>query len=237
MSENESTPQTATSAVTAAANRPAESVIIRPWPKVVFLYPTFVASTIFFLLSWLNIGVAPETLGNTWMLVFLLNILVFSFDFSRIWSIVMVFGVALLIVLIFWLDLTGYMGQLLGRIHIACNSGFYGFMSGGLGLLLLVVFINSRFHYYEINAREILHHHGYLGDVQRWSTEGLEMNKEIYDVAEYALLRSGRLIFNPMTSKKAIVVDNVVNVNRIEKGINDLLSHVAVRINQRPGPG
>ena len=121
MSENESTPQTATSAVTAAANRPAESVIIRPWPKVVFLYPTFVASTIFFLLSWLNIGVAPETLGNTWMLVFLLNILVFSFDFSRIWSIVMVFGVALLIVLIFWLDLTGYMGQLLGRIHIACT--------------------------------------------------------------------------------------------------------------------
>ena len=63
------------------------------------------------------------------------------------------------------------------------------------------------------------------------------MNKEIYDVAEYALLRSGRLIFSPMTSKKAIVVDNVANVNRIEKAINDLLSHVAVRINQRPGPG
>ena len=40
-----------------------------------------------------------------------------------------------------------------------------------------------------------------------------------------------------MTSKKAVVVDNVTNVNRIEQAINDLLSHVAVRINQRPGPG
>jgi hypothetical protein len=237
MSDSASSSSSPSAAEVQPANRPAESVIIRPWPKVVFLYPTFALSTVFFLLSWLNIGIAPDTLGNTWMLVFLINILVFSFDFSRIWSIVMVFGIALLIVLVFWLDLTGYMGQLLGRIHIECNSGFYGFMSGGLGLLLLVVFINSRFHYYEVNAREILHHHGYLGDVQRWSTEGLEMNKEIYDVAEYALLRSGRLIFNPMTSKKAVVVDNVANVNRIEKGINDLLSHVAVRINQRPGPG
>jgi len=213
-----------------------ESVIIRPWPKVVFLYPTFVVSTIFFLLAWTGIGNA-EALGNIWMLTFLLNLLVFSFDFSRIWSIVMVIGVVLVVVLVAWLDLTGFFGNLIEKIHITCSPSFYGFMSGGLGLLLLIVFINSRFHYYQVNAREILHHHGYLGDVQRWSTEGLEMNKEIYDVAEYVLLRSGRLIFNPMTSKKAVVVDNVVNVNRIEKSINDLLSHVAVRINQRPGPG
>ena len=107
----------------------------------------------------------------------------------------------------------------------------------GLGFLLLLVFVNTRFNYYEVNAREILHHHGYLGDIQRWSTEGLEMNKEIYDVVEYLLLRSGRLIFQPATSKKAIVLDNVAGVNRIEKEVNDLLSVVAVRLNQRPGPG
>ncbi|MAD34359.1 MAG: hypothetical protein CMJ88_11490 [Planctomycetes bacterium] len=236
MTDKESQTPEPSPSVTPAQQRPAESVIIRPWPKVVFLYPTFVLSTICFLSSFLGVA-APETLGNAWMLAFMLNILVFSFDFSRIWSIVLVFALALIIVLIFWLDLTGYMSSLLGKIHIESNTAFYGFMCGGLGLLLVIVFINSRFHYYEVNAREILHHHGYLGDVQRWSTEGLEMNKEIYDVAEYALLRSGRLIFSPMTSKKAIVVDNVANVNRIEKAINDLLSHVAVRINQRPGPG
>ncbi|MCB9878489.1 MAG: hypothetical protein H6835_12900 [Planctomycetes bacterium] len=215
---------------------PPESVIIRPWPKVVFLYPTFVVSTIFFLLSWLGIGDAA-TLGNIWMSVLMLNLLVFSFDFSRIWSIVMVFGIGLLVVLVLYFDLTGFVGRALDKVEIPYTQAHYGFMSAGLGLLLLIVFINSRFHYYEVNAREILHHHGYLGDVRRWSTEGLEMNKEIYDVAEYVLLRSGRLIFNPMTSKHAVVVDNVANVNRIEKAINDLLSHVAVRINQRPGPG
>ena len=102
----------------------------------------------------------------------------------------------------------------------------------------MIVFINSRFHYYEVNAREILHHHGYLGDVQRWSTEGLEMNKEIYDVAEYVLLRSGRLIFSPMTSKKSVVVDNVANVNRIGEGRSTTCSATSRSASTSgPGPG
>jgi hypothetical protein len=213
-----------------------ESVIIRPWPKVVFLYPTFVVSTLFFLFGWFD-AVPADTLGNIWMAVFMLNLLVFSFDFSRIRSIVIVFGVGLVVVLLLWLDLTGFVGNALGKVHIPYTPAHYGFMSAGLGLLLLIVWINSRFHYYEVNAREILHHHGYLSDVSRWSTEGLEMNKEIHDVAEYILMRSGRLIFHPATSKKAIVLDNVASVNRIEKSVQDLLSVVAVRFNQRPGPG
>ena len=73
--------------VSVAASAPAESVIIRPWPKIVFLYPTFVAATIFFLLSWTGL-VAERTLGNAFMVIWLINLLVFSFDFSRIWSIV-----------------------------------------------------------------------------------------------------------------------------------------------------
>jgi hypothetical protein len=235
----------APSPLTAAAD-PVESVIIRPWPKVIFLYPTLVTAAVFFLLSWLGVTVAEEAsgsriLGNTFMLVLLLNLLVFSFDFSRIKSITILISIVTVFLLIGWLDtsydVTGFLGRLFGAIDIRMNTAFYGFFAGGLGILLAIVWINSRFHYYEVNAREILHHHGYLGDIQRWSTEGLEMNKEIYDVAEYILLRSGRLIFHPATSKKAVVLDNVAGVNRIEKQINDLLSVVAVRLNQRPGPG
>jgi len=221
-------------------DRPAESVIIRPWPKVVFLYPTFVAATVFFLLSWLSL-VGETVLGNTFMLVLLMNLLVFSFDFSRIKSITIVIAIIAIVLGVLWIDtkadITGWLGHVFGAIDIHCNTAFYGFLSAGMGFLLLLVFVNTRFNYYEVNAREILHHHGYLGDIQRWSTEGLEMNKEIYDVVEYMLMRSGRLIFQPATSKKAIVLDNVAGVNRIEKDVNDLLSVVAVRLNQQPGPG
>ena len=240
MTSNQPTPAVPAPLPVATSSRPPESVIIRPWPKLVFLYPTFVATTVFFLLSWLGL-VGETVLGNTFMLVLLLNLLVFSFDFSRIKSITIFIGVIATLLLILWADtkwsVTGFLGRLFSSIDIQMSSSFYGFLSAGFGALLLLVFINSRFHYYEVNAREILHHHGYLGDIQRWSTEGLEMNKEIYDVAEYMLLRSGRLIFQPATSKKAIVLDNVASVNRIEERVNDLLSVVAVRINQRPGPG
>ena len=240
MTSNQPTPAVPAPLPVATSSRPPESVIIRPWPKLVFLYPTFVASTVFFLLSWLGL-VGETVLGNTFMLVLLLNLLVFSFDFSRIKSITIVIGIIATVLLVLWIDskwdLTSFLGRVFGSIDIRMNTSFYGFLSAGLGFLLLLVFVNSRFHYYEVNAREILHHSGYLGDIQRWSTEGLEMNKEIYDVVEYMLLRSGRLIFQPATSKKAIVLDNVANVNRIEKSVNDLLSVVAVRLNQQPGPG
>jgi hypothetical protein len=219
--------------------RADESVIVRPWPKVVFLYPTFIAATIAFLLAML--GVDRRVLGNTFMVIMCLNMMVFSFDFSRIKSITIVIGGVAIALLVLWLDtqwnVTGFLGRVMGAIDIQMNTAFYAFFSGFLGFVFLLVFINSRFHYYEVNPREILHHHGYLGDITRWSTEGLEMNKEIYDMFEYLLLRSGRLIFQPASSKKAIVIDNVLKVNRIEARVNDLLSVMAVRFNQQPGPG
>lgn len=220
-------------------SRPPESVIIRPWPKVVFLYPTFVVTSVFFLLSSLDAD--ATILGNTFLLVLCLNLFVFSFDFSRIKSITILVGVIALVLAILFLNtkyrFADFLGRTLGRIDVQANTQFYGFFAASLGLILLIVFVNSRFNYYEVNAREILHHHGYLGDITRWSTDGLEMNKEIYDMVEYILLRSGRLIFLPANAKKAIVIDNVASVNRIETRVNDLLSHVAVRFNQRPGPG
>ncbi len=224
---------------TVTEDRAPESVIIRPWPKVVFLYPTFLAASIAFLLSMLSVD--TRLLGNTFTAFLCLNLMVFSFDFSRIKSITIVFGLMAAVALIAWIDtkwdITGFLGKLLGGIDIQINAAFYGIFSAFMAGLLLLVFVNSRFHYYEVNAREILHHHGYLGDVTRWSTEGLEMNKEIYDMAEYLLMRSGRLIFLPASAKKAIILDNVAQVNRVEERVNDLLSVVAVRLNQRPGPG
>jgi len=224
--------------ITAAEPQTEESIIIRPWPKVVFFYPSFVAACLAFLLSLL--GVEAKLLGNAFMLVFCLNLLVFSFDFSRIKSITIVISVIAIVLLGLWIDTKwdiSFLGRLIGSIDIHMSTSYYATYAAFMGFVFLLVFVNSRFDYFEVNAREILHHNGYLGDITRWSTEGLEMNKEIYDMVEYLLLRSGRLIFLPASSKKAIVLDNVAKVNQIEERVNDLLSVVAVRLNQRPGPG
>jgi len=228
----------------AAAPEAAESVLIRPWPKVVFFYPTFIVATILFLISALSseqghLGVAG--LGNTFMLVFFLNLLVFAFDFSRIKSITLVIAAIAVVLLVAWLDtkwnVSGFLGKVLGSIDIRMNTAFFGWISGLFAFIFGLVLINSRFNYFEVDAREILHHHGYLGDVTRWPTDGLQMNKEINDLVEFLLLRSGRLVFLPQSAREAIVIDNVIGVNRIEDQVKDLLSIMAVRMNVRPGAG
>ncbi len=261
MTDSSSEPQT----ITSEKAKPT-SVIIRPWPKVVFLYPTFICATIFWFIAMLSAPAdiaapdqaaaqvqaepASETagepdseeaaaadssnLGNLFMMLFCFNLLVFSFDFSRIKSITIVVGIIALILGLGWADtrwdIFGNIDNVLGTIDIQMNAQFYGFMSGFLALMLLMVLINTRFNYYEINHREILHHHGYLGDITRMPTAGLHLNKEIYDLMEYLLLRSGRLIFYAAGKREAIVVDNVIGVNKIELRIKDLLSVVAVRV-------
>ena len=222
-----------------------ESVLIRPWPKVVFFYPTFVCATLFFVLSLFSsegatTGIAG--LGNTWLIVFFLNLLTFAFDFSRYKSITLVAVVIALVMLVLWADkhwnVNGFLGSIWGAMGDArMNTNFYGIVSIGFALLFGIVWINTRFHYYEVNAREILLHRGYLGDVKRWSTEGLEMKKEITDLAEFALLQSGRLVFLPQGAREAIVLDNVARVNQVEARVKDLLSVMAVRLNQTSGPG
>lgn len=240
------TPAPSPSAPSAASD--PESVIIRPWPKVVFLYPTLICSLLFFLMSalWSDPEATPPVLGspllgNTFMVVLGFNLLVFSFDFSRIKSITILIlliaiGLGLALANTKW-PVFGWLKEVLGGVNVQVNTAFFGFFSGILALIMLLVLINTRFNYYEVNARELLHHHGYLGDVKRWSTDGMEMNKEIYDLVEFGLLGSGRLVFLPSSSREAIVIDNVIKVNRVEERVKDLLSIVAVRLNQRSGPG
>ena len=223
-----------------------KSLIIRPWPKVVFLYPTFVVATVCWIISALSGGggggaeaEAPAELGvamigNLFMIVFALNLLVFSFDFSRIKSITIAIGIIALVLGIGWANTQwGWFDgikETLAMFDIRMNTQFYGSISVFLGFILMLVFVNTRFNYYEINHRELLHHHGYLGDITRIPTAGILVRKEIYDLMEYLLLRSGRLVFYPQSKREAIVIDNVMNVNKVEDHIKSLLSVLAVRM-------
>lgn len=213
-----------------------QNVLIRPWPKVIFFYPTAVVALLMWFYSLLKSegatsGVAG--LGNWFLIVFFVNLLVFAFDFNRIKSITIVLGVVATLLALAWANtkwgVWSGLAEFLGHIDVRMNTQFFGFVAGIFALIFLLVLINTRFSYYEVNHREILHHHGYLGDITRVPTAGLTHNKEIYDVAEFLLLRSGRLIFYPASSRQAIVIDNVININKVEARIKEMLSVIAVR--------
>ena len=73
----------------------------------------------------------------------------------------------------------------------------------------------------------------------RWVSarnQGLQLHKEINDLLEFVLLRSGRLILYPPSRQDYIVIDNVLNVNYVEERLKDLLSVVAVRLTTAQGP-
>ena len=87
-----------------------------------------------------------------------------------------------------------------------------------------------RFDYWVVTNNELLHHHGPFGDLERFPAPQLKIDKEIPDIFEYLLFGSGRLIFYPTSERRALILENVMAVNRVEQEIKHLLAALEVRI-------
>lgn len=181
-------------------------VVIRPYPKVVYLYLTWIASLVCGLLMpegsitdamgalsfTAEQGERAFLVGRIWLAIFTFNVLVISFEFSRIRSVAIVFFLIALIFAGIQMGFLDVISQFLGGLELMMNKVFYYVITAIFSIIYLLVFIASRFNYWEIQPNEILHHHGFLGDVQRYPTQRLRMKKEITDVLEFLLLRAGR---------------------------------------------
>lgn len=225
----------------AAPVRETTTVVVRPYPKIVYLYLTWIASLVCAILQ--PVFVAGETLnestmrtsafvGRIWLFIFVVNILVISFEFTRIRSVAIVFA---LLAFIFAGSEFGFLdvvGAFLGHLPIVMNKTFYFAITAIFTIIYLLVFITTRFNYWEFQPNEILHHHGFLGDVQRYPTRGLRMQKEITDVLEHILLRAGTLVLVPPGVERPIVLENVINLNKVEDKIQRLLGTLKVRLDE-----
>jgi hypothetical protein len=223
----------------AAAGRSNEAtfVIVRSYPKVVYLYLTWLSSLLCGILQPASVG-GPGThetsalIGRIWLGLFVFNILVISFEFSRIRSVAIVFLIIAFVLAGAQWGFLDIVGHFLGGLDLVMNKVFYYTMAAVFSIIYLLVFINTRFNYWEIQPNEILHHHGFLGDVHRYPTPGLRMKKEITDVLEYILLRAGTLVLDPEGEERPITLENVLNLNRVEDKIQRLLGTLKVRVDK-----
>ena len=208
-------------------------VIIRPYPKVVFFYLTWIASILcgLFQPESLDAG-RSATIGLIWLSVFTFNILVISFEFSRIRSVAISFLLIAVLLAGALFDFLGPVKNFFAEINLVMNKAFYLCVGVLYSIIFLLVWINSRFNYWEIQPNEILHHHGCRGDVHRYPTRGLRMKKEITDVLEFALLRSGTLVLDPFGEERPIVLENVIGMNTVEDKIQRLLGTLKVRMDK-----
>jgi len=213
-------------------------IIIRPYPKVVFFWLTWVIS----LVCGILMSIGGEGIGHDYarvagllfFYIFAFNLLVVSFEFTRILAIALLFLGGMLIFLAMWLstkvDFLSFLQDIAEWIDPRMNANFFWVAFTAFTLVYAIVFLQTRFNYWEIQPNELLHHHGFMGDVERYPAPNLRMSKEINDVVEYLLLRSGRLILHPSSERQAIVLECVLNINRVETRVKDLLGSLQVRV-------
>ncbi|MHC4392348.1 MAG: hypothetical protein ACYS22_13695 [Planctomycetota bacterium] len=212
-----------------------ERIIIRSYPKAVFLYPTAVCALICALLLQFS-AVTPHAAGFVFMCVLLFNFVVLSFEFTRNISVIFVMTGLVFVLLGVLLNdrfqIIGLISKLYQSLNFVAAPGFYYGFFGCFVIVLLGIFIDTRFDYWELRGNEVLHHHGFLGDVERFPAQSLKLKKEINDVFEYLLLLSGRLVIFPSGAERAIVLENVPRINVLEELITNKLHALKVTFEQ-----
>ena len=219
-----------------------------PYPKIVFLYPTFVMAIIaavwtHFLSNPLNPGNhVAAGIGTLFLGVFTVNLVILAFDFPRTTSLTLFFFVAavtlgLIVLFTFqpklWPELTSFIYQ----FHAKANAHFYAAIAFILGAMFAVVAVVVRFDFWEVRGNELLHHHGFLSDLERLSAPNLRMEKQINDIFEFLLLRSGRLTIYTSNDRQPIVLDNVPFIDRKEQAVMRMLGALQVQVRRDDGRG
>lgn len=222
---------------TASNNEDNRPIYLISYPKVVMLYPTFVAAVVAGILAAVLGEENTATICSIFLAILGINLVVLAFDFPRTTSLTIFFlitAIVLGLILLFrhYPDILPAITAVLRKINPTANSTFYFCFAAMLGIIYIAVLINIRFDYWEVRPNELLHHHGFLSNLERFSAPNLRITKEIDDVFEYMLLRSGRLILHPSNEPRAFVLDNVLFIDDKEARITKMLGALQVQLRE-----
>ncbi|WP_237226880.1 hypothetical protein [Rubinisphaera sp. JC750] len=221
------------------------SIYLVSYPKVVFMYPTAIASLVVALWMHFTHGFyAVENMGNYsyflatgFLAIFTLNMVVISFDFPRTTSLTLFFSIFSVVLGCYVLfanfpNMLPFIGDIVHSIKPVANAQFYYLMFVIYAALFLLVKLSVQFDYWEVRPNELLHHHGFLSDLERFSAPNMRIDKEINDLFEYILLGSGRLIVHPSNERRAIVLENIFFIGQKEQRITKMLGALQVQVRE-----
>ena len=218
-----------------------QEITVREYPKTVLFYPTLIVSLILGLATYLipffilDPGIRDSwlfTIAFIWFVLFFFNLLIVTFEFGK--SIVVALTLILVILVLVVIIVFNFYGYLFIinpstlRLFISTEAYLTFFI-----LFLFVLFlawIKTRMYYFRITPNEIIYKKGIMGDVERYGTTNVMVHKEIHDLFEFLLMRSGRLTITLPGRKTAIVLDNIPNINTVETKILQLLRRIEVDI-------
>ncbi|MFX0059680.1 MAG: hypothetical protein ACFE85_17860 [Candidatus Hodarchaeota archaeon] len=203
-------------------------VILRSYPKIIFFWPLLITSFILWLLQML-VQDPVAWYGNFWLIVFFINIFITAFDFSSTKFFVLILVVVVVILLLIFLVFPNFGPIALpgGEFNAGLTAEFYLVMTLILAIILFLVVLSARFDYWKIERNEIYHKAGIFTSAERIPTKSLRIKKEIPDVFEFFLLRSGTITLMPGHGD-VIPLTTVLNINKKQEHIDWLLSYVSV---------
>jgi hypothetical protein len=218
-------------------------VIIRSYPKTVLFYPMAIISVIVAVILGISIilyaipnPLLYQQILNTvtflWLLIFFFNLFLVTFDFGKtvvlgliFLVIVIVLGIAVVFLLygyVPWID-----PALLGlQINLNAILAFLLIFTAAI----FIAWLRAQVYYFKVTPNEIIYKKGLIGDVERYGTANVMFHKEISDIFEFLILRSGRLTFTVPGRKTAILLDTVPRINVIEQKLLYLLRRIEVDI-------
>ncbi|QDT61061.1 hypothetical protein SV7mr_35920 [Stieleria bergensis] len=223
-------------------------ILLVPYPKFVFMYPTLIVSCVCWLVLWVGgfktanpeEDILPVVMTQIFLAVSMANLFVLVFDFPRATSLTLIFlvttaALGIWLTVTFQPDLIPAFVGFITSLRPVANANFFMCTFLGMLVMYIAIFISTKFNYWELSNNELLHHHGMLSDLKRYPAPNLRVDKEINDVFEYILLGSGRLILHPTTEKRAIVLDNILWVSKREQEMTKMLGSIKVKIGDDSG--
>ena len=214
-------------------------VIIRSHFKSIYLIPMVLVSLV---LGILSSAFGPEsnnqdTLGLIWIACFSLYMNVFIFEWSRAWTFALLASLASLIMLGFLLDaelgIWAGLRDFFKGLHITFSSATYWFFAIFFGLCVMISWIRTRLNYVVVESNEVqIYRNALFGDRERISMLNPRVEVRVPDMLEYfhPFYRAGQIIIH--APDRSIVLENVLQIRRIERATDRLGSALSVRVSQ-----
>lgn len=202
------------------------SVVIRPLPKVVFFYLTWLASL---ACAVGGDALLPHQWGILWCGVFIFNLIVVSFDFSEDRSLVVILFLGILGFILMHLGLLTAVEQFFVTLKPEMNEHFYWAMFSSFSAIFAFVWLHTRVNYWEFKPNEIIHRHGFFGKVKRYRPELVRWDKAMPDLLERILLGTGTMILSTPQEAHPILLEHVMGIGRKDDKIAEILGQTGNR--------
>ena len=220
----------------AESKKEINHIILRNYSKGLFLYPLLLISLIFWIIQAIltELGAGPnELMGYIWFFVFFLNLFVISFDFPFSKFLILVLAVVIILLIIIFVILPTVPLPTPIILDLGSSAEFYATITLILGIILGFIVISTRFNYYKLEKNELFHITGILANTaERFPVRSLRFRHVISDVFEFILAGAGSITLIPKESEP-IHLNTVINVNKKVGKMDILLSHLAVKIEEK----